>query len=414
MGLPAHKFRGHDYMPIKLKALLVARGITQPTLADAVKQTNGQPLSRSTLSLLINWGYWPKSTSAESIKQQVEAWLRDKKVPEVDIATCWDSEEGDDKHRHGHPLGVHDGQAAPKPAGFGKPKPDFDPMEVEMLSPAAKRHFKLFRDPFQDEVNGPDDVFLSEDQRYISEAMFQTAKNGGFLAVSGESGSGKSTLRKMLIERIRELPIRLIFPQTLDKSKLSTGNICQAIINDLAPGATVRSSLEAQARQVRDVLLASAQSDFNHVLLIEEAHDISIATLKYLKRFYEIEDGFRKLLSIILVGQPELRDKLDERRYPEAREVIRRIEVAELAPLGGNLESYLAHKLKRLNVDPASIFAPDAYDAIRGRWTKTRPGSRDVLSQLYPLIVNNTVTKAMNRAAEDGLPLITGDLIREV
>ena len=50
-----------------------------------------------------------------------------------------------------------------------------------MLSPAAKRHFKIFRDPFQDDVNSPDDVYLSDEQRYILEAMLQTAKAGGII-----------------------------------------------------------------------------------------------------------------------------------------------------------------------------------------------------------------------------------------
>ena len=148
-----------------------------------------------------------------------------------------------------------------------------------------QKHFRMFKDPFQDDVTSPDDVFLAADQRYISEAMFQTARHGGFLAVIGESGSGKSTLRKLLIERIRDQSIRVIFPQTLDKSRLSTSNICHAIVGDLAPGKSMRASLEGQARQVKDVLLQSSRADYSHVLLIEEAHDLSIATLKYLKRF---------------------------------------------------------------------------------------------------------------------------------
>lgn len=283
-----------------------------------------------------------------------------------------------------------------------------------MLTPAAKKHFKLFRDPFQFDMNSTDDVFLSAEQRYIVEAMFQTAKHGGFLAIAGESGSGKSTLRKLLINRISGLNVRLIFPQVIDKTRMTTQAVCQAIVNDLAPDRTVKSALEAQARQVRDVLLASSRADQSHVLVIEEAHDLSITTLKYLKRFYELEDGFKKLLAIILIGQPELRDKLDEQRYPEAREVIRRIEVAELQPLGAALEEYLTHKFARINTPIASVFADDAFEAIRARWTRTKPGTRDVVSNLYPLIVNNTVTKAMNRAATLGVPLITADLIREI
>lgn len=420
MGLPALKFRGCDYMPIRLKGVLINRGISQPDLAATVLQANGKPISRTSLSLLINWGYYPRSTPQADIHRQVEQKLREWKVPEEEIATLWEA-EGDDDYRAMHPAGAHLGQPSPKPAGFRKPAPDIEPVEIEMLSPAAKRHFKLFRDPFQDDVTGPEDVFLSAEQRYIAEAMFQTAKHGGFLAVAGESGSGKSTLRKTLIERVKGHPIRVIFPRALDKTRLSTGNICQAIINDLAPGTTFRSSLEAQARQVEEVLMQSSRADNSHVLVIEEAHDLSISTLKYLKRFYELEDGFKKLLAIVLIGQPELKDKLDERRHPEAREVIRRCELAELLPLDADLEKYLAHKLKRVGVELPAIFAEDACQGIRARLTKQRSDRREAhaasgaqVSQLYPLVVNNLVTKAMNRAAELGVPLISADLVREL
>jgi ATPase subunit of ABC transporter with duplicated ATPase domains len=69
--------------------------------------------------------------------------------------------------------------------------------------PATKKAFGLFRDPFADEaMQGAEDVFTTPDIRYVREALFQTARHGGFLAVIGESGAGKSTLRRDLIERV--------------------------------------------------------------------------------------------------------------------------------------------------------------------------------------------------------------------
>ena len=80
------------------------------------------------------------------------------------------------------------------------------------------------------------------------------------------------------------------------------------------------------------------------MLMIEEAHDLSIPTLKYLKRFWELEDGFKKLLAIVLIGQVEMKAKLDESQNWEAREVIRRIEVLELKPLGTGHQVQAARK----------------------------------------------------------------------
>lgn len=406
----APNYRGLEYMPLKLKGVLTRWGIKHADYGKAILQFDGQPMSITTVSLILNRNHFPIKTPQESIKRQTVAWLIEQGVPAGDLTDIWEI-DGEDRFRGGHPVGVHLGQRSGRFRASSE-KPEFESMEVEMLSQAAKRQFKLFRDPFQDEIGEIGDVFMADDQRYIGEAMFQTAKHGGFIAVVGESGSGKSTLRKGLLDRVRDLPIRVIFPLTVDKSKMSTSNICQAIINDLSPGTKVQSKLEGQARQVRDVLLASARADCAHVLVIEEAHDLDIKTLKYLKRFYEIEDGFRKLLSIILIGQPEMKYLLDAQRHPEAREVINRIEVAELLPLGQQLEAYVTHKLKRANVDPASIIDPDAYEAIRARWTRVDSISRREVSQLYPLIVNNTLTRALNHAAEIGAPLVTAELIR--
>lgn len=413
----ARKFRGCDYMPLKLKGVLIRHGVTQPALAKVLLQKNGVPLSATSVSFIVNHGYYPKSTPKEDIQRQAEEFLGSKGVPDAELATLWEP-DGTEDHARAHPVGSHlsaSTKAAEKRAARLAEirETTIEPVETTMLSPAAKRHFKLFRDPFQDDVTGPEDVFLSGEQRYISEAMFQVAKHGGFLAVPGESGSGKSTLRKLLLDRIKGQPIRVIFPQAIDKERLTIEHMCRAIINDLAPGESIKASREAQARHVKEVLMRSSAVDNSHVLLIEEAHDLSISTLKSLKRFYELEDGFKKLLGIVLIGQTELKDKLDENRYPDAREVIRRCELAELMPLGDDLEKYLALKFKRVGIDDLGLlFAADAYDGIRARLTKSKPGRREVYSQLYPLVVNNLVTKAMNRAAESCIPIISGDLLK--
>jgi type II secretory pathway predicted ATPase ExeA len=288
-------------------------------------------------------------------------------------------------------------------------------MEVEMLSAAAKKHFQIFKDPFIDDVQKSEDVFLSTEQRYIREAMYTTAKHGGFLAIVGESGSGKTTLRRDLLDRIgrESLQIVPIQPRVIDKGRLTAGLICEAIIRDLSQQKP-RQTLEGKARQVEEILIGSSRAGNAHVLLIEEAHDLTVQTLKYLKRFWELEDGFKKLLSIILVGQPELKGMLDERMNYEAREVIRRCEIAELLPLNGNLEEYLALKLNRIGKKLPEVFDKTAFDAIRTRLTVLRRGGANADSMLYPLVVNNLVTKAMNLCAEIRADKINADVIKEI
>ena len=398
--------RGPRFMPYFLKDILFQHGITQPQWCQAIKQAGGMPLSPSAANQILNWGIWPRATAALNIKNQTEDFLRSQGIDESIIAKCWVENDT--------PT-VIAGRRPTKNAEATKTIIEIDTLgEPEMLSPNAKKQFSIFRDPFKDEVNCADDVYTSPDIRYIREAMFTTAKHGGLLAVVGESGGGKSVLRRDLIERInrdRE-QIIVIFPRVIDKTKLSAGSICEAIIKDFQPEASLPLSLESKARAVEKMLKASADSGNKHVIIIEEAHDITIQCMKYLKRFWELEDGFKKLLSIVLIGQPELMHKLNEGTNPEAREFIRRCEVAHLVPLDRHLEEYLQFKFKRVGIELNNIFEQDTYDAIRKRLTKEQNGR--LISYLNPLLVNNLVTKALNLAAEIGEDKVSADVIKRL
>lgn len=401
------------HMPLKLKGILMDYGIEQRTFAAAITQTTGyvkgKPLSLSAAADLLTRNVWPAMTPRMEIIRQATEFLREQKVPEELIADAFQFDP-EDTHRGQHPKGCHLGQHSRTPA------PDIDPVETEMLTPQAKKQFSLFRDPFTDDVQGPEDVFLSADQRYIREVLFATARHGGFVAVAGESGSGKTTLRRDMIDRIQRegLPVVAIQPRAIDKGTLTASAICHAIIDDLHPGMKVPRSLEGQARQIERLLTESSRAGNAHVLIIEEAHDLNIQTLKYLKRFWELEDGFKKLLGIILVGQPELKDKLNEQRNYAAREVIRRCEIAELMPLDNVLEDYLRLKFKRVGADYDAIFAGDAADGIRQRLTRPGKTPRDMISMVYPLTVNRLVIRALNLAAELGQGKVDANLVKEV
>lgn len=399
-------------MPINLKGVLQRFGQSQRTWCAAVRQMNGKPLSHSAATSILNWNTWPKLTPAHSIREQTEAWLVGLGAMDEDLMDMWAVDTGD-RFRLQHPAGVHIGQGMAKPHDID---PEESPENREMLSPEAKKHFSLFRDPFQDDIQSADDLYLSADHRYIRETMYTTSKHGGFVAVVGESGAGKTVLRKDLFQRIvrEQQPIIPIQPRVIEKGRLNAGLIFEAIIDDLRPGETMRRTQEGKARQAERLLRDSSRAGNSHVLIIEEAHDLNIMTLKILKRFWELEDGFKRLLAIILIGQPELAMMLDERARPEAREVIRRCEVAILAPLDGNLEEYLGKKFDRIGASLDKIIAPDAFDAMRQvKGPQIRPGGVVAKpSQLYPLVVNNLVIRALNRAAQDGEDLVTGDVIR--
>lgn len=386
---------------INLQKLLRKYKVTQRALADALN------LSPATVSAVVTKGRWPKTGDRKTMKQTIKDVLDQAGASKVEVAGAF--------------------KRIPKKSKAQKAKTITKETAMLLrrqgLFPKTKRHFGLGKDPF-DEIHGHDDVFLSKDIRYVRESLFTIAKHGGFMAVIGESGSGKSTLRRDLADRINRdsLPVHIIEPYVLamednDKSgrTLKAMHIAEAIMGTVAPGERVNGSPEARFRQIHRILRDSGRSGNTHCLIIEEAHGLPLKTLKHLKRFLELEDGFRKLLSVILLGQPELKFKLSEGNH-EVREVVQRCEVVELLPMNGSLSEYIKFKFDRAGVDAGKVISDDGIEALRTKLTGPTPkGSpRDSVSLVYPLAVGNMVTASMNLAAELGAPLIDAGIIKQV
>ncbi len=278
-----------------------------------------------------------------------------------------------------------------------------------MLAQSTLKHFRLFRDPFLDDVRGVEDVFISPETRYVMHAMRDAAEGQGIIAVVADSGAGKTTLRRMLIQELRDNDkVSVIMPSIIDKSRVTAAGLCEAIIADVSD-ETPKRSMEAKTRQVERLLRDASRSDQRHVMIIEEAHDLTVPTLRYLKRFWELEDGFTKLLGIILIGQTELGVKLQEHRNSQAREFIRRCIKIELGPLGNDLSAYLEHKFSRVGSSLDKVLEPDALEAIQHRLRRKEKGN--VISDVYPLAVNNLMAGVMNLSADLGEERVSAELV---
>jgi type II secretory pathway predicted ATPase ExeA len=395
-----------------IKNLLDQVGAMQSDLAEFCA------VSKAAVSLVISKGQWPKRRT-EQLRTKMHNFFLTRGVDEKSItdalrikktgikaATLIPAVQQHPTTRH-HPNAMEDSML----------------LQNETLTPAARKHFGLFRNPFADDITAIEDVFMSPDIRFCREAMWDVAKHGGFCAVIGESGSGKSTLREEMHERIKRehAPVIVIEPYVLAMEDndtkgrtLKSAQIAEAIIRTLDPSTTPKRTPEARYRQLHDLLKASYKSGNTHVLIIEEAHSLPIATLKHLKRFRELKDGFARLLGVILIGQPELKIRLSAHN-PEVREVVQRCEVVELGPLDRHVEGYVKHKLARASVNVDDIFEGDAFDAIRMKLTRAVRGSKasDAVSICYPLVVNNLIARAMNNAAVISAPKINSELILE-
>lgn len=350
-------------------------------------------ISPAALNLILKRNQWPRR-DVEALRMRIRDFLI---AAGIDLAEV---------------------SAALKPETSETPEKDTLMIRKQGLSPKAKRHFGLVREIFTDDLRDADDVYLSENIRYVRETMLATAKHGGFLGVVGESGSGKSTLRRDLRERIRteKLQIILIEPYVLgmednDKQgkRLKSSHIAEAILYAVAPAQRPHASPEARFRQLHKVLKDSYQSH-RHCLIIEEAHSLSYPTIKHLKRFFELEDGFARLLSIILIGQPELKDKLSE-TVSEVREVVQRIELLQVDPLE-DLEGYVRHRCIRADADYDKLFDSTALTALSSRLQGTPSRNDGPVARLtFPLAVGNYLTKAINEAAELGMSRVTGQVV---
>ncbi len=390
---------------LQLKMELRDQNIRQSELAEALA------LSPATVAQIVNHGVWPRSLDEAVLQQQIRDFLQAKGAAAATL------------------KGLFEEWTPPRADTAGSDSQE-DTQEDTMLlrkqslTQEARKQFGLFTNPFTDDVQSHEDLFVSADIRYVRESMYLTAKQGGFMAVVGESGAGKSTLRRDLIDRlVREsLPVIVIEPYILAmedndvKGKtLKASHIAEAILNTIAPLESVKRSPEARFRQLHRVLRDSSRAGHRHVLIIEEAHSLPQPTLKHLKRFFELEDGFRKLLSIILIGQPELALKLSEQNQ-EVREVVQRCEVVRLAPLDElSLASFIKFKFDRIGKALGEVIDASGIEAIARRLTisQSRRG-QDTTSLLYPLAVVNLLTAAMNAAADAGFPQVTADVVKGV
>lgn len=391
-----------------MQLVLHTLGISQRDLA------RGAGLARSAAGRLVTHGELPKRDT-EAVRKRVVAFLKQQGASAMELRD----------------LILPPKKEAPESCELAGAAPEASNRETsgviamllrnEPLTLEAKKHFQLPRNPFVDDVASREDVFASPTTRYVRATLMDAAKHHGFVALIGESGSGKTTLREELEERIREekLPIVIIKPYVLgmepndQKGKaMKSGQIAEAIARTIAPSVQLKSSPESRFRQVHELLKDSCAAGRSHLLVIEEAHRLPLATLKHLKNFMELKDGLRRLLGVCLIGQPELQLLLSEQRA-EIREIVQRCEQVSLEPLDNDLCAYLRHKFARMGLRYEDMFEEDACDAVRARLVHLPRGGKptDAYSVCFPLVVNNLVSRAMNAAAEAGFEKVNAQVI---
>ncbi len=385
-------------MPIVLKTVLRLAGLRQSDLARELC------LSKTAMNLLCSRDQWPKTRERAVLETQVLAWLESRGVYRPDVFEV-EPDHCNDPAPSSHEAATHEG--------------DEMLLDPQPLSQRARERFGLRRNPFDPDLEGPDDVFLTASLRERLLDMESAVLNRRFIAIYGESGSGKTTLRRLLLSRVADQavivrPLTTIGMAENDRKgqTLRIDDIYHAIINSIDPTERLQRKREARARQIGSLM---AEVGKPVCLVIEEAHRMPTVTLQSLKGLREIDEGFGPALGVLLVGHQEL-----DTRLSKVREVGQRAQRCEMPPLNrSELREYMAHRFARVGCELSKVFEPAAVDALAGRLTReqiVRTGGADKKMKVnlaYPLHVGNMAVSIMNLAASLGSPTVCEQTVAE-
>lgn len=202
-------------------------------------------------------------------------------------------------------------------------------------------YFGLAEEPFS---IAPDPRYLYMSQRHqeaLAHLLYGVNAGGGFVLLTGEVGAGKTTVCRCLLEQIPEsCDVAYIFnPKLTVEELLST--ICAEFGVTCPSGNT---SVKVYIDCINAYLLDAHARGRHTVLIIDEAQNLSADVLEQLRLLTNLETNQRKLLQIILLGQPELAAMLAR---PELRQLAQRIIARyHLGPLGKQeVAAYVQHRL---------------------------------------------------------------------
>ncbi|MBI5848268.1 MAG: AAA family ATPase [Nitrospirae bacterium] len=228
-----------------------------------------------------------------------------------------------------------------------------------------QEYFGLKEPPFSIAPD-PRYLFMSEQHREaLAHLTFGIGSDGGFILLTGDVGTGKTTVSRCLLDQmLPETHIAFVLNPRVSVEEL-LAVVCDELGIAYPEGA---ASNKMFIDRINDFLLASCAQGHKTVLIIEEAQNLSPDVLEQVRLLTNLETNQYKLLQIILLGQPELREMLSR---PEMSQLEQRITARyHLGPLSlKDVDAYVSHRLAIGGVDrqlfPSSLI-PTLYRLSRG------------------------------------------------
>jgi len=207
----------------------------------------------------------------------------------------------------------------------------------------------------------PDPKFLFQSSRHreaLAQLVYGVQERKGFIVLTGAIGTGKTTLLRTLLARLdRDIHVAYVHNSALDIEGL-----LEYILQDWGV-KSVGTSHAQRLFELNEFLISQHRQQLSPVLVIDEAQNLSIATLEAVRLLSNFETTNQKLMQILLVGQPELRDKLNA---PELRQLKQRIGLrCHIGPLSAEeARLYVRHRLRIAGAGDAGIFTDGAIQRI--------------------------------------------------
>jgi general secretion pathway protein A len=219
--------------------------------------------------------------------------------------------------------------------------------------------YHLRKEPFQN-VPDPEFLFLSPSHREaLASIIYGIEQRKGFITITGEVGVGKTSILRYYLEQVPKANLKTIY---IFNPNLTFVALLKTILQKQGIQAKSDDSYEL-LNQFHQVLIDRFRSGTNVVLIIDEAQNMPVETLENLRMLSNLETSKAKLLQIVLVGQPELDEKLGRN---ELRQLRQRIAVkTTIRPLTREeCADYVQHRIAKASLNGASLFTPSAVRRI--------------------------------------------------